>query len=148
MLRVRVTSETADDPPDGFDAVTYVSTSLARVPWGWEVEVVLELSVEEAMRRVPSTLAELVDHDGATVLRMRQTRSTGPRASSRVSDAASRSADPTSCATACGRSESDWPARPRCAVERVPREDVRAVPADAQEPAVSGCGREVHALDE
>src|SRR6187549_1696265 len=71
MLRVRVTSETADDPPDGFDAVTYVSTSLARVPWGWEVEVVLELSVEEAMRRVPSTLAELVDHDGATVLRMR-----------------------------------------------------------------------------
>jgi predicted DNA-binding transcriptional regulator YafY len=71
MLRVRVTNETADDPPDGFDAVTYVSTSLARVPWGWEVEVVLELSVEEAMRRVPSTLAELVDQDGATVLRMR-----------------------------------------------------------------------------
>jgi predicted DNA-binding transcriptional regulator YafY len=71
MLRVRVTNETADDPPDGFDAVTYVSTSLARVPWGWEVEVVLELPVEEALRRVPSTLAELIDRDGATVLRMR-----------------------------------------------------------------------------
>jgi len=71
MLRVRVTNETADDPPDRFDAVTYVSTSLARVPWGWEVEVVLELPVDEALRRVPSTLAELIDEDGATVLRMR-----------------------------------------------------------------------------
>ena len=40
-------------------------------PGGWEVEVVLELPVAEAMRRVPSTLAELVDQDGATVLRMR-----------------------------------------------------------------------------
>jgi predicted DNA-binding transcriptional regulator YafY len=71
MLRVRVSSEPADERPDGFDAVTYVRTSLARVPWGWEVEVVLELSPEEAMRRVPATLAELVDEDGTTVLRMR-----------------------------------------------------------------------------
>ena len=67
----RVTDETAVDPPDGFDAVAYVSTSLARVPWGWEVEVVLELPVDEALRRIPATLAELVDEDGATVLRMR-----------------------------------------------------------------------------
>src|SRR5262245_22854728 len=71
MLRVRVTNDAADDPPDGFDAVTYVSTSLARVPWGWEVEVVLELPVDEALRRVPSTMAEVADQDGATVLRMR-----------------------------------------------------------------------------
>lgn len=71
MLRLRVTGETADDRPDGFDAVTYVRTSLARVPWGWEVEVVLELPVEEALRRIPPTLAELIDEDGATVLRMR-----------------------------------------------------------------------------
>jgi predicted DNA-binding transcriptional regulator YafY len=71
MLRLRVTNETADDPPEGFDAVAYVSTSLARVPWGWDVEVVLELPVDEALRRVPATLAELVDEDGATVLRMR-----------------------------------------------------------------------------
>jgi predicted DNA-binding transcriptional regulator YafY len=71
MLRLRVTGETADDRPDGFDAVRYVRTSLARVPWGWEVEVVLELPVEEALRRVPPTLAELIDEDGATVLRMR-----------------------------------------------------------------------------
>ena len=31
----------------------------------------LELSVEEALRRSPATLAELVDEDGATLLRMR-----------------------------------------------------------------------------
>jgi predicted DNA-binding transcriptional regulator YafY len=71
MLRLRATTETADDRPDGFDAVAYVRTSLARVPWGWEVEVVLELPIDDALRRVPSTLAELTDEDGATVLRMR-----------------------------------------------------------------------------
>ena len=71
MLRVRVTGDTAVDRPDGFDAVAYVRTSLARVPWGWEVEVVLELPVDEALRRIPTTLAELADEHGATVLRMR-----------------------------------------------------------------------------
>jgi predicted DNA-binding transcriptional regulator YafY len=71
MLRVRATNEAAVDRPDGFDAVSYVRTSLARVPWGWEVEVVLELPMEEALRRVPATLAELADDGGQTVLRMR-----------------------------------------------------------------------------
>jgi len=71
MLRLRVSGEAAVDPPEAFDAVTYVSTSLARVPWGWDVEVVLELPLEEALRRVPATLAELVDEGGSTVLRMR-----------------------------------------------------------------------------
>ena len=71
IRRVRAITEAAVDPPEGFDAVAYVSTSLARVPWRWEVEVLLELPVDEAARRVPATLAELVDEDGATVLRMR-----------------------------------------------------------------------------
>jgi predicted DNA-binding transcriptional regulator YafY len=71
MLRLRVLDGPADDPPDGFDAVAYVSTSLARVPWGWDVEVTLDLPLEEAVRRVPATLAELVDEEGTTVLRMR-----------------------------------------------------------------------------
>ena len=35
------------------------------------MEVLLELPVDEAARRVPATLAELADEDGATVLRMR-----------------------------------------------------------------------------
>jgi predicted DNA-binding transcriptional regulator YafY len=71
MLRLRVIDQPADEPPDGFDAVTYVSTSLARVPWGWDVEVALDLPLGEALRRVPATLAELADEDGTTVLRMR-----------------------------------------------------------------------------
>ena len=71
MRRLRAISETAVDAPEGFDAVAYVSTSLARVPWRWEVEVLLELPVDEAVERVPATLAELVDEDGKTVLRMR-----------------------------------------------------------------------------
>ena len=71
MRRLRAISDAAVDAPEGFDAVAYVSTSLARVPWRWEVEVLLELPVDEAVRRVPPTLAELVDEDGATVLRMR-----------------------------------------------------------------------------
>ena len=71
MRRLRVVADPAEAPPDGFDAVAYVSTSLARTPWRWEVEVLLELSVDEAARRVPATLAELVEEDGSTVLRMR-----------------------------------------------------------------------------
>jgi predicted DNA-binding transcriptional regulator YafY len=71
MLRMRVLVGAADDPPEGFDAVAYVSTSLARVPWGWDVEVTLDLPLDEALRRVPATLAELVDEEGTTVLRMR-----------------------------------------------------------------------------
>jgi predicted DNA-binding transcriptional regulator YafY len=71
MLRVRLSNEVAVDRPQDFDAVSYVRTSLARVPWGWEVEVVLELPVDEALRRVPATLAELADEDGLTVLCMR-----------------------------------------------------------------------------
>ena len=71
MLRMRVIDEQADDRPEGFDAVTYVSTSLARVPWGWDVEVALDLPLDEAVRRVPATLAEIVDEEGTTVLRMR-----------------------------------------------------------------------------
>jgi predicted DNA-binding transcriptional regulator YafY len=57
--------------PDGFDALAHVSTSLAQVPWPWEVDVLLELPVEDARRRVPGTLAELVEEGGDTALRMR-----------------------------------------------------------------------------
>jgi predicted DNA-binding transcriptional regulator YafY len=62
---------TAAAPPDGFDARAHVSRSLARVPWPWEVEVLLHLPIEEARRRVPGTLAELTDDEGGTALRMR-----------------------------------------------------------------------------
>jgi predicted DNA-binding transcriptional regulator YafY len=66
---------TADKPalaaPDGFDAVAYVSSSLARVPWTWEVEVALDLTAAQAAERIPATLGELEERDGETVLRMR-----------------------------------------------------------------------------
>ena len=58
-------------PPEGFDAVAHVTHSLASVPWKWEVEVLLELPVDEAARRIPATLAELADDPEGTRLRMR-----------------------------------------------------------------------------
>ena len=71
MRRTAVRPEPGREPPAGFDAVAHVSTSLARVQWPHEVEVLLELPVDEAARRVPTTLAELADEGGKTVLRMR-----------------------------------------------------------------------------
>lgn len=71
MRRATVGDGQAVAPPDGFDAVAYVTRSLARVPWPFEVEVVLELSLDEATRRLPATLAELAETDGGTLLRMR-----------------------------------------------------------------------------
>jgi predicted DNA-binding transcriptional regulator YafY len=63
--------EPARGPDDGFDAVTHVTTSLARVPWPWEVEAELELPLAEARQRVPATLAELAEQGETTLLRMR-----------------------------------------------------------------------------
>jgi len=57
--------------PDGFDALEHVSRSLAQVPWPWEVDVLLDLAVDDARRRIPGTLAELSEEDGGTALRMR-----------------------------------------------------------------------------
>ncbi|HKB20753.1 MAG TPA: YafY family protein [Gaiellaceae bacterium] len=70
MTGITLLREPADSAPDGFDAVEQVSGSLARVPWGQEVEVVLDLSLEEARRRIPSTLATLTETDEGTLLRM------------------------------------------------------------------------------
>jgi predicted DNA-binding transcriptional regulator YafY len=71
MRDIAVGVEPALPPPDGFDAVAHVSRSLARVPWPWEVEVLLHLSVDEAAERLPATLAELADDGEGTLLRMR-----------------------------------------------------------------------------
>jgi predicted DNA-binding transcriptional regulator YafY len=71
MRRVALMDEPWLAPPKGFDAVAHVSRSLANVPWRWEVVVHLDLSVDEAAERVPATVAELVESDGGTLLRMR-----------------------------------------------------------------------------
>ena len=71
IRRAALATESALTPPDGFDAVAYISRSLARTPWPYEVEVLLHLPLDEAARRLPATLAELVEADEGTMLRMR-----------------------------------------------------------------------------
>jgi predicted DNA-binding transcriptional regulator YafY len=63
----------AEPFPEGFDAVAFVSRSLARVPWTHEIEVVLHTDLATATRRFPPTLAELepTDDPDRTRLRMR-----------------------------------------------------------------------------
>ncbi len=58
-------------PADDFDAVAYVSGSLASVPWAWQVEVALDLPPAQARERIPATLGELAEEAGGTILRMR-----------------------------------------------------------------------------
>jgi predicted DNA-binding transcriptional regulator YafY len=71
MRRAAIAKEPAVSPPEGFDAVAYISRSLARTPWPHEVEVLLHLPLGEATQRLPATLAELSEADGGTLLRMR-----------------------------------------------------------------------------
>jgi predicted DNA-binding transcriptional regulator YafY len=61
----------AEPPPAGFDPVAHVSDSLARVPWTWEAEVLLELPLEQARERVGPALAELSAEGTGTLLRIR-----------------------------------------------------------------------------
>lgn len=68
---VSIAREAALAPADGFDSVAHVSRSLARVPWTWDVAVVLDVSLEEAAGRLPATLAELAPDGDRTLLRMR-----------------------------------------------------------------------------
>ena len=58
-------------PPDGFDAIAFVSRTLARVPWSHEVEVLLHVTLDRAADRFPPTLAELEPEGEGTRLRMR-----------------------------------------------------------------------------
>ena len=58
--RIGGPGEPAADPT--FDAVAFVSRTLARVPWAHEVEVVLHTDPASAARRFPPTLAELEPH--------------------------------------------------------------------------------------
>jgi predicted DNA-binding transcriptional regulator YafY len=67
---VRVAGSGAPPPAD-FDAIAFVSRSLARVPWAHEVEVMLHAEPAAALERFPPTLAELEPAPGGTLLRMR-----------------------------------------------------------------------------
>ena len=64
--------DTAAEPaPEGFDAVAHVSASLARVPWTWEAEVLLDLPLESARERLSHVLAELAPDGTGTLMRIR-----------------------------------------------------------------------------
>lgn len=71
MSGATIAEDAALAPPEGFDAVASVSTSLARVPWAWEVEVLLDVPLSRATELVPATLAELAEEGGRTLLRIR-----------------------------------------------------------------------------
>lgn len=57
--------------PVGFDAADHVARSLARLPWGWEIEVVLRTTLDEGRRRIPRTVGEPQEVDGGVLLRAR-----------------------------------------------------------------------------
>jgi predicted DNA-binding transcriptional regulator YafY len=71
MSRTELADAAAVPPAGDFDAVAHVTRSLASIPMKWEVEVLLDLTVDDAARRIPPTLAELVDAPDGTLLRMR-----------------------------------------------------------------------------
>jgi predicted DNA-binding transcriptional regulator YafY len=70
MSRIALAAAPAEPPPEGFDAAEHVSASLAAVPWGHEVEVVLDLPLDDARRRLPPTLATVIESDKGTLLKM------------------------------------------------------------------------------
>ncbi|MFC7712654.1 helix-turn-helix transcriptional regulator [Micromonospora lupini] len=57
--------------PDGFDAVAWLTRSLAGVPYRHEVEVLLETDLVAARRRVPPSVAELTASGDGVLLRAR-----------------------------------------------------------------------------
>jgi predicted DNA-binding transcriptional regulator YafY len=71
MWRPTLAEAASVTPPADFDAVAHLTRSLAAVPGRWYVEVLLDLPVDEAARRIPPTLAELVDEGAGTLVRMR-----------------------------------------------------------------------------
>ena len=73
MRHIAVTGTPAIPAPPGFDAVGYVSRSLARTPWPWRVEVLLDAPLSQVAQQLPATLAELTPTGGGTLLRMRVT---------------------------------------------------------------------------
>lgn len=54
--------------PPGFDALDYLRRSIATMPGTWKVEVLLEMSLEEAERQVPPTMAMLEQAPGGVVM--------------------------------------------------------------------------------
>jgi predicted DNA-binding transcriptional regulator YafY len=68
---------TSFEVPDGFDAAAHVTHSLARVPYRWEVEVLVEADLAELRPRIPPTAGTLTPAEGGVLLRTRAERLDG-----------------------------------------------------------------------
>jgi len=62
--------------PEGVDAADHVARSLASVPWGWEIEVVFDTTLEEARRRIPRTIGDPEQAEGVCCFGRSPTTST------------------------------------------------------------------------
>jgi predicted DNA-binding transcriptional regulator YafY len=56
-------------PPENFDALLDVEHALAAMPWGWQYEVLLDTSLEEARRCVPAVRGSLTQTSEGVLLR-------------------------------------------------------------------------------
>jgi predicted DNA-binding transcriptional regulator YafY len=72
--------EASFTPPPGFDPVEHVRRTLATVPYTHEVEVLLDTTLDEARRRIPSTSIALSAAEGRVRLRTRVERLDGTAA--------------------------------------------------------------------
>jgi predicted DNA-binding transcriptional regulator YafY len=70
VLEAEIRPETATIP-EGFDAADQVARSIAEAPWGSEIEVVFETTLEEARRRIPRTIGEPEPVQEGVLLRAR-----------------------------------------------------------------------------
>ncbi|HEV2581931.1 MAG TPA: YafY family protein [Ktedonobacteraceae bacterium] len=68
IVEAEMSNETYTRPAD-FDAVEYVTHSLAMTPATWPVEVLLDASLEEARTYVPTVMAELEETSNGLLLR-------------------------------------------------------------------------------
>ena len=55
--------------PAGFDSLRFVTDNLAMAPWGWDVEVLLETTLDRVARHMPPGWAMLEEVAGGVVLR-------------------------------------------------------------------------------
>jgi predicted DNA-binding transcriptional regulator YafY len=69
LQAIQVTDATFDRPRD-FDPLTHVQQALASAPWALSVEVLLELSLEQARTRVPPTEGILEQLPDGVLLRL------------------------------------------------------------------------------
>jgi predicted DNA-binding transcriptional regulator YafY len=69
VLAAEVTRE-AFEKPAGFDAVAHIQDTLASLPYPWFAEVILELPLTEAKRRVPRSLGIVTATPDGVLLRL------------------------------------------------------------------------------